>query len=281
VPNPVRPDYKLQITNYKFLMDKLYAILRRDLLTAVRHRSGFVLSLVGVFTELAAFYFLSRAIGPGFRPGGVEYFPFLMVGTGLYTFFVMSAQAFLSAVQEAQQTGTLEVLMTTSTSPAELIILSSVSSFSGSLMNLLIYFLAGVAVFRASMHANLWACAAVLILSLAIALALGIAAATLQVAFQRGSAVLWLLGSGLWFLSGTMFPIESLPRPLVLLARAIPLTYAIEGMRRALLEGQTLVEMAPLLAILAGFGVVLIPLTLAGLALSLRRARQTGTLSFY
>ena len=78
-------------------LDKLFAILRRDLLTAIRHRSGFTMTLIGVFMELAAFYFLSRAIGPGFRPGGVEYFPFLLVGTGVYTFFVMSAQAFLSS----------------------------------------------------------------------------------------------------------------------------------------------------------------------------------------
>ena len=157
-------------------LDKLHAILRRDLLTAVRHRSGFVVTLVGVFTELAAFYFLSRAIGPGFRPGGIEYFPFLMVGTGVYTFFVMSAQAFLSAVQEAQQTGTLEVLMTTSTAPAELVILSSISAFAGNLLNLLVYLFAGVAVFRAAIHANFFSCVAVLIFSLAIALALGIAA---------------------------------------------------------------------------------------------------------
>jgi ABC-2 type transport system permease protein len=262
-------------------LDKLYAILRRDLLTAIRHRSGFIVTVVGVFTELAAFYFLSRAIGPGFRPDGVEYFPFLLVGTGVYTFFVMSAQAFLSSVQEAQQTGTLEVLLTTSTAPAELVILSSISAFSGSLVNLLIYLFAGVAVFRASIHANLFSCAAVLILSLAIALAVGIAAATLQVAFQKGSALLWLLGSGLWFLSGTMFPIHNLPRPLELLSRAVPLTYAIGGMRQALLEGQSLIAMAPTLAVLAGFGVVLLPLALAGLSLSLRRARRDGTLSFY
>jgi ABC-2 type transport system permease protein len=262
-------------------LDKLFAILRRDLLTAIRHRSGFILALVGVFIELAAFYFLSRAVGPGFRPDGVEYFPFLMVGTGMYTFFVMSAQAFLSAVQEAQQTGTLEVLMTTSTAPAELVILSSISAFSGRLVNLLIYFFAGVAVFRAATHANLLSCAAVLIFSLAIAVALGIAAATLQVALQKGSAFLWVLGSGLWFLSGTMFPIQSLPLPLELLARAIPMTYAIDGMRRALLQGQSVMAMAPTLAVLAGFGVVLLPLALAGLSLSLRRARQNGTLSFY
>jgi ABC-2 type transport system permease protein len=261
--------------------DKLYAILRRDLLTAIRHRSGFVVGMVGVFTELAAFYFLSRAIGPGFRPDGVDYFPFLLVGTGVDTFFLMSAQAFLNAVQEAQQTGTLEVLMTTSTAPSELIILSSISAFAGNLVNLVVYVFAGVAVFRASIHANLISCAAVLILSLAIALALGIAAATLQVAFQKGSTLLWLLGSGLWFLSGTMFPVQSLPRPLELLARAVPLTYAIDGMRRALLEGQSTRAMAPTLAVLAGFGVVLVPLAVAALSLSLRRARQNGTLSFY
>jgi hypothetical protein len=52
-------------------------------------------------------------------------------------------------------------------------------------------------------------------------------------------------------------------------------------MRRALLERQSLMAMAPTLAVLAGFGVVLLPLALVGLSLSLRRARQDGTLSFY
>jgi len=262
-------------------MDKLVAILRRDLLTAVRHRNGFVLTLVGVLTELAAFYYLSRAIGPGFRPDGVEYFPFLLVGTGVYTFFVMSAQAFLSAVQEAQQTGTLEVLMTTSTAPAELLILSAISAFAGTLVNLFVYVFVGVTVFRAAIHANLFTCLVVLVLCLLIAVAIGIVAATFQVAFQKGSAMIWLLGSGLWFLSGVMFPVASLPYPLAVIARAVPFTYAIEAMRGALIEGRTVAAMAPMLAALAGFGVVMLPLALGGLSLSLRQARRCGTLSLY
>lgn len=261
--------------------DKLYAILRRDLLTALRHRSGFVLTFAGLLAELAAFYFLSRAIGPSFRPNGMEYFPFLLIGTGLYTFFVMSTQAFLDTVQEAQRTGTMEVLMTTSTAPAELVILSSISTLAGNLVNLVIYLVAGAAVFRAAVHANLLACLAVLMFSLALALALGITAAALQVTFQKGSALVWLLGSGLWFLSGTMFPIQSLPRSLELMARAIPLTYAIEAARKALLQGQSVTSIAsPLLALL-GFSLVLLPLALCGLSYSLHRARQDGTLSFY
>src|SRR5256714_15310103 len=166
------------------LLDKMLAIVRRDLLIAIRYRVGFFIGAAGALAELAAFYYLSRAIGPGFRPDGVEYFPFLLVGTGVYTFFVMSTQAFLSAVQEAQQTGTMEVLMTTSTPPAQLVVLSSVSAFAGNLVNLVTYLLVGAAILRAPIHVNVVSCFAVLILCIAIAMAAGIAAATVQVTFQ-------------------------------------------------------------------------------------------------
>ncbi|HTR25958.1 MAG TPA: ABC transporter permease [Terriglobales bacterium] len=263
------------------MLDKLSVILRRDLLIAIRHRTGFVMTLAGLLTELTAFYYLSRAIGPGFHPDGVSYFPFLLVGTGLYTFFVMSAQAFLSSVQEAQQTGTLEVLMTTSTAPAELIVLSSVSAFTGSFTNLAVYIFAGAAIFQASIHANLLSCAIAIVLSLAIALALGIFAVTFQVAFQKGSALLWLLGSGLWLLSGATFPVQSLPQPLVMLARMVPFTYAIDAMRGALLDGRSVMAMATTLITLAVFAAALLVIAMLGLSLSLRRARRFGTLSFY
>jgi ABC-2 type transport system permease protein len=263
------------------ILDKLHAILRRDLLTAIRYRAGFALTLVGLFVQLAAFYFLADAIGPGFRPGGIEYFPYLLVGTGFYTFFVMSTQAFLRTIQEAQQTGTMEVLMTTSTGSAELVVLSSISAFAGNLLSLGAYIVGGVAIFRAPLQPNATAILSVLIFSLVIALSLGIAAAALQVWVQKGSALAWLLGSGLWFLSGAMFPIEKLPQPLLLLSHCFPLYYAVEGMRKALLEGQSVRTMAPIMGALLGFGLVLLPLALWGFALSVRHARQNGTLSFY
>jgi len=263
------------------LLDKLRAILRRDLLTAVRHRTGFVVTGVGLLTQLAAFYFLSRAIGPGFRPGGVEYFPFLLVGTGVYTFFVMSTQVFLRTVQEAQQTGTIEVLMTTSTPPAELVILSSISAFAGNLTNLAFYLLAGVVLFRASVHMNVISCLIVTGFCVAIATALGLVAAAVQIMFQKGSALVWLLSSGIWFLSGTMFPVDSLPRPLAALAQWIPITHAVDGMRMSLLRGDSISSMGPTIGALAGFTMVLLPLALWSLSFSLRWARQNGTLSFY
>jgi uncharacterized integral membrane protein len=135
------------------VLDKTTVIFRRDALTAMRYRTGFVLGAAGAVTELAAFYYLSRAVGPEFRPEGEEYFSFLLVGTGFYTFLLMGVHAFLQTVQEAQQTGTLEVLMTTSTSPPVLVFLSAMSAFAVNTLTLAFYLIAGL-MFGAPLRPN-------------------------------------------------------------------------------------------------------------------------------
>jgi ABC-2 type transport system permease protein len=261
------------------LLDKTSIIVRRDLLTAIRYRTGFFLAAAGAVTELAAFFFLARAVGPAFRPEGLEYFPFLLVSTGFYTFLLMGAHSFLQIVQDAQQSGTLEVLMTTSTSPAVLVFLSTVSAFAANALAFLFYLAAGFA-FGAQLRPDVAASLLVFILSVVIASALGLFAAAAQIAMQKGSAVVWGLGS-VWFLTGSMFPVETLPAPLRSLAQVIPLTHCLKAMRRALLEGTSVLQLGRELAILVLFAAILLPLGLACFSWTLRRARLAGTLSFY
>jgi ABC-2 type transport system permease protein len=261
------------------LLDKAAVIVRRDALTAIRYRAGFALGAGGAVSELAAFYYLSRAVGPGFRPEGVEYFAFLLIGTGFYTFLLMGVHAFLDAVQQAQQTGTLEVLMTTSTSPPVLIFLSALSAFAVNTVTLAFYLIMGL-VFGAPLHPNVTASIAVFLLSILLAIAIGLLAAAVQIAIQKGSAVVWALGS-VWFLTGTMFPVSALPRWLRACAAAIPITHSLDGMRMTLLEGLSLTQITGKLMILVAFAVVLLPTSLAFFSWTLRRARQQGTLSFY
>ena len=267
--------------NLSSLCDKLVAILRRDLLTAIRYRTGFMLAAAGALAELAAFYYLSRAIGPGFRPDGMGYFPFLLVGTGFYTFLVMGVHSFLAAVQEAQQNGTLEVLMTTSTPPPVLVFLSAISAFAGNTVNLVFYLVVGLLVFDAPLRPNLAGCIVIFALSMAIAIAIGIFAAAVQLAIQKGSAVLWAFGSGAWFLTGTMFPVTTLPKALQYFSGLIPITHSLNGMRLALLQGTSLSALSHEVLILTVFSLILLPSSLAIFSYTLRRARLQGTLSFY
>ena len=261
------------------VLDKTTVIFRRDALTAMRYRTGFVLGAAGAVTELAAFYYLSRAVGPEFRPEGEEYFSFLLVGTGFYTFLLMGVHAFLQTVQEAQQTGTLEVLMTTSTSPPVLVFLSAMSAFAANTLTLAFYLIAGL-MFGAPLRPNVGTSLVVFALSVVVAAAIGLLAAALQLAVQKGSAVVWVLGS-VWFMTGTLFPVQTLPIPLRDLAVLIPITHSLEGMRLALLERASLSGVRHELMILAIFALVLVPLSLLVFSWTLRRARLAGTLSFY
>jgi ABC-2 type transport system permease protein len=235
----------------------------------------------GTLVELGSFFYLSRAIGPGFRPDGVEYFAFMLVGTGLSTFLMMSVNSFLTTVQEAQQTGTLEVLMTTPTPPAMLVFLSALSALGSNLVQFCLYLGAGLLVFRAPAHPNLPACLVIFFFVMIVATSLGIFAAAIQVALQKGAAAVWLMGSALWFLTGTLFPVSSLPSPLQKIAALVPITALIDGMRRALLEAASWHQLMPNLITMALFSCLLLPLSLCTFSWTLRRARTLGTLSFY
>jgi ABC-2 type transport system permease protein len=264
------------------LLDKLAAIVKRDLLTAIRYRRGFLIMGAGALAQLAAFYYLSRAVGPGFRPEGMSYFPFLVVGTGFYTFTVTSISACLQTVQEAQQNGTLEVLMISATPAPVLVLLSTTSVLAANTLQLVVYVAGGLLLFRVPVHnVNGTACAVIFALSVAIAIAFGLLAAALQIFMQKGSAILWLFGSGAWFISGTLFPVATLPRPLRLISEAVPITHSLNGLRMALLEGASVARLLPEIGVLAFFALALLPFSVLAFASSVRRSRRLGTLSFY
>lgn len=262
------------------IMQKIIAVLRKDAITALRYRNGFVLSALAQIAQLASFYYLSRAVGPEFRPDGMPYFLFLLIGTGFYTFLLSGTHSFLKTIQESQQTGTLEVLLTTATPAAVLVSLGALSAFADGVLQFLVYVGAGMFIFAPGLHMNIAACLLVFGFSILIAFAIGLFAAGVQIAMHKGSAVLWLIGSGAWLMSGTLFPVAALPGPVQVASFFIPFTHSLAAMRMALLAGN-FAAIAHEVEILAVFALVLVPAGGAFFSWMVRQARQNGTLSFY
>lgn len=264
------------------MLDKLLVIGRRDLLTALRYRTGFWLQTLSMVVELAASFYLAQAIGPQFRPDGVDYYTFLLVGTALFGFLIAGVSISVAAIHDAQITGTMEVLMTTSTSAPALVLLTAFSTFAGRTLSTIFYVAVGLALFQVPLrNPNLLACAVVFALLLLISSALGVMAAAVQVVTQKGQGLVVLLASLGGFLSGTMFPISALPPSLRLLAELFPLTHAVQGTRRALLQGASFAELSGPIAALALYALLLLPASLYLFSRALVYARRKGTLSFY
>ncbi len=264
------------------LLDKLEAIARREALTALRYRAGFALELLALLAEVAGFFFLARAIGPGFRPEGVGYFPFLLVGTSFYTFLLMGITAFVDSVRKAQLAGSMEVLMTTATPGTVIIFLDALAAFLARSLYLVFALAIGFLVFGAPLdHPNLAAFAVALLLSLVVGIGIGMIAAAIQVATQKASAAIWLFGSLAALLTGTMFPVAVLPPFVQKLSWLVPITHSLNAFRGSLLRGAGFRELREPLAVLAGYVIVLLPLSFAVFSHILRRARKQGTLSLY
>ena len=262
------------------ILDKAAAVIKKDFLNALRYRNGLLLNAFAPVAQLIMFYYLARAVGPQFRPEGMPYFLFLLVGTGFYTFLLTGMHSFFRSIQESQQAGTLEVLMTTATPAPVLLSLSVISVFAGGLVQMLLYTGGGLLLFRPPLQVSIVGCIAVFTLSLIIAVSVGLIAAACKSRFTKARPALWLLGSTAWVVSGTLFPVAVLPRPIEIIAQLLPMTHSLAGMRLAVMSHGSPALIREI-EVLVAFSVVLVPSSIGFFSWTLRRARQFGTLSFY
>lgn len=262
------------------MLAKAAAVVQKDFLTAVRYRNGMFLTAFAPAMQLLLSFYLAHAVGPQYRPDGFSYFSFLLIGTGLFMFLHSCMHGFLNVVQESQQAGTLEVLMTSSTPPITLLCLAALSAVGTALLQFVLYIALGLCLFPAQLHIAPLAITAALVLSVLISIACGILAAGLQLSIQKGSVVLWLFGTTAWVFAGTLFPVGSLPVPLRVLSQWLPLTHSLTAMRLAMFGG-TPTALIREIEVLLAFAIFLLPTSTVFFSWTLRRARQLGTLSFY
>lgn len=264
----------------RMLIEQFTAFIRRDFLIARRYRGGFVVAPISVFFELAGAYYLSRAIGTGFRPDGFAYFPFLLIGTAVTQIVMASMNAFVDSVHDAQVSGTMETLVTTPTSPLRVMVLSAGTLMIHRFILFSAYVVFGFSIFRIAIpHPDVPMLALLFLATVLITLGFGILAASVQIYFQRGGGLVWLFGTMVWLLCGSMFPVSALPRWLQWVSKLLPVTYLLDGFRRSLLGSGSSGYISALALIL--FGAILAPISIAVFSAVLRDARRRGTLSLY
>jgi ABC-2 type transport system permease protein len=119
------------------------------------------------------------------------------------------------------------------------------------------------------------------LLTLASFCAFGIVGASIAVLAKRGDPLSGPLIQATAVLSGALFPVSVFPPALELLARCFPAYYGINGLREALLGGGGWDDIAPDLAVLAAFVVVLLPLSVWIFDSALAASRRAGILGNY
>jgi ABC-2 type transport system permease protein len=235
---------------------------------------------------VAGFYFVSRFVeSPQLShalPQGGNYFAFAIVGFAFFDYLTIALNAFDESIEQARQNGTLEVLLVTQTPLSMILAGSIIYPFFLMSMRVGVYLGWAIILFHFPIENVNWAGAfAVLFASILAFSGLGIFASSYLLLFKRGNPVKWLLLGISGVVSGMLYPVSILPRWLQVIAHLIPVTYALDGMRAALLQHASFTELWPSVGILLLFAVVLLPLSFAAFSLALRRTKITGTLTHF
>lgn len=265
---------------------KIWGFFRRDLGIARSYRGAFIFETLGSFFGVATFYYLSRFVASEklseSLPMGTSYFAFALVGFAFFDYMSVSLHSFQDSLREARNNGTLEALLVTQTSLPVMLAGSAVYPYALMALRTLVYLGWGIALFDfPAGGANWLGAAVVLLLSVAAFAGFGILSAAYLLVFKRGNPTHWLLLGLSGLIGGTLYPVSVLPEWLQSLARLIPITYSLEGMRAALLEGASLGALWPSIRGLLLFAVVVLPLSCVAFAWALRRTKVTGTLTHF
>lgn len=266
-------------------MTLVRAFVRRDFRLEKSYRLALLTQLGGIFTTLLSAGFLSRLV-PGdteaLRPYGGDYFTFALIGTAALSYFSVALGSFASSLSQEQQFGTMEALLVSPNDPKALLLCGAAWPFMFATVQLVVYVALGGVLFHAELAVeNLALAAGMLALTMLAFSAVGLAAAGLIMLVKRTGSLLGFVGSAFGLLGGVLYPISVLPRPLQLLAEALPMSHGLEGVRLALVSDPDMGAIGRDAAALGLFTVVLVPLALWGFEAAVRRCRHTGSLGHY
>jgi ABC-2 type transport system permease protein len=263
----------------KAFICQLRAFTRRDFVVDFTYRLSFAIGVVDAIGGVGAHYLLSTIIG--IRPGGYEPFAFILTGLVMNSAMSTALACYAQSVRDSQQSATLPLLIASPLSARRLVVLSSAYPLLRATVEATLFLAVGLALGLGLRGANVAGAAVVFILALAAFSAVGILSAACIVVWKRGDPIPWLIGAASWLFGGVFFPIDRLPEPLQMLSRFLPITYALEAFRPALLQSLAFGDVLRQAVPLALFSAVAVPLSLLAFERAIDRARVEGTLRQY
>jgi ABC-2 type transport system permease protein len=240
-------------------------------------------SLVSVVVTL---YFASGMFGAAVPPAvaayGSDYFAFALVGFAFLDYMWVSMRSFAGQIRIAQVLGTLEAMLVTPIHPVRLIVYSAAYTYLWTLARTVLYLSLGVLVLGADLgRAHPGSAALFLVLQVLAFAGLGLISAAATLYLKQSDPITSLIGGVSFLLGGIAYPVQSLPEPLQAAAWCMPMTHAVEGLRRALLCGDGPAELWVHAAVLAAWAACSFAVAVLLLRRVLRALSREGSFGGY
>ncbi|MCP4650962.1 MAG: ABC transporter permease [PVC group bacterium] len=265
---------------------KIFALLKKDLLIETSYKLSFILNIFGVFVFLLVYFFIDKMfnseITEHLKEFGVNYFSYVLLSMAFFSYIGVGIGSFTERIRDEQTMGTLESLLLTPTRIGIILASMALWNLIFATFNACIYICLGAFLFHIDFtNANLLSAGVILLLTIICFSSLGILSASFIIVFKRGNPVAWIINNLEGLLGGVFFPITVMPPFLQMLAKLLPITYAIRAMELAVYQNYSLAQLSNEWGALLIFSIILIPLSFGSFQYALKKARKQGSLIQY
>jgi ABC-2 type transport system permease protein len=258
------------------------AFLRRDWRTTKSYRLPFILDAFYGFLNLAVYFFISRTfqgVGVGHLQGAPSYFAFAAVGLIVGTIIDTASDTIAYRIRDEQLAGTLEALLVQPLSVTQFCLGAIAFPFVFAASRATLYLAIAAIWMHLDFEQTRWVgLTLMLLLGAAAITTFGILAGAVALVLKRGEVAAGMAIFALTILSGSVFPVSSLPGWLQQLSKILPLRYVLEGIRHALFGNGNWTTSA---IVLAGFALVGVPAAIWIFGRALALSRRAGTVGQY
>ncbi len=266
------------------IYSKLYSfVYLRGFKIWISYKTQVILNVLSWVIPVFTYYFVGTSLGQKFVSyiNTQNYTAFIVIGLAFQGYVSSVITTISGRMRNEQLFGTLEYYMLSPTGVFGMLFYSAAWGFVLNTINAVVIILVGFGLGVSFINANIVGALIIIIELLISTLGLSMIAGGIVMITKQGNPISFFFSTITTLLSGTVFPISILPQYIKDLSYAIPLTFALNGLRAALLSAATLSQLVHYFIILLIFDVILLPLGAFIYKIGFDIARKQGTLSEY
>ncbi len=205
---------------------------------------------------------------------------FLAIGALVWHYLAVVFQTVSEMISWERWEGTIEYTFMAPVRRGTHMVGTALFSLVYGLLHTAVVLIIVVLVFDLDMsNANYLSATAVLMAGSLSLIGIGIMGAVLPLLYpERGAEMTHVVQAALVLISGVYITASEMPEPLATISIFSPATYVIEGIRSALINGEGVRDLLPVIGGLIASGIVMIPLGVYVFSMGERYAKRTGRL---
>jgi ABC-2 type transport system permease protein len=166
------------------------------------------------------------------------------------------------SVAEERELGTLDGILVAPINRLSIILGKTFSQAVRGLMQAMIILILAIALFGVVIHGSIPLVILLLLLGIFSFMGLGILISTLSSKQETAMTIMMTIQFPMIFLCGAFFPVEQMPSFMQGISKAIPLTYAVDALRKVIVLGAGIPDITTELIVLVVSGAVLLAIAI-------------------